>query len=234
MSEAAARLAAVSQRIAQACRCVGRAVDDVQLIAVSKRVPALAVREMANVGQRDFGESYVQEAIAKIDALQDLNLTWHFIGPVQANKTALIARHFDWVHSVDRLRVAQRLSEQRDALLPPLKCLIQVNISGEPQKHGVAPDALPALVKAVQALPQLAFCGLMGMAEDSDDEPRLLAQFGLLAGLARALDAQGIPCPVLSMGMSGDLEQAIAQGATHIRVGAALFGPRLPSKESPA
>ncbi len=226
-----ANLTSLSERITVAARRAARRAGSVTLIAVSKTFPAEAVLALASCGQRDFGESYVQEALAKIDAVRaaapDLPLVWHFIGPIQSNKTRQIAEHFDWVQSVERLKIAQRLSEQRPAQLPPLNVLLQVNISGEASKSGAAPDELPALARAVAALPRLRLRGLMAIPEPSD-EP---AQQRLpLAAMKRLFDAQRAAgfadWDTLSMGMSADLEAAIEQGATMVRVGTALFGER--------
>lgn len=197
-----------------------------QLLAVSKTWPAESVREAAAAGQRAFGESYVQEAIDKLDALAGLGLEWHFIGPLQSNKTRPVANAFAWVHSVDRLRIAQRLSEQRDVHLPPLQVCIQVNVSGEASKSGVAPDALPDLARAVAALPRLQLRGLMTIPEATSDVVLQRARFATLRQLKDGLVASGLPLDTLSMGMSDDLEAAIAEGATIVRVGTAIFGSR--------
>ena len=197
-----------------------------RLLAVSKTWPAESVREAAAVGQRAFGESYVQEAIDKLDALAGLGLEWHFIGPLQSNKTRSVANAFAWVHSVDRLRIAQRLSEQRDVHLPPLQVCIQVNVSGEASKSGVAPDALPELARAVAALPRLQLRGLMTIPEATADVAVQRARFATLRQLKDGLVDSGLPLDTLSMGMSDDLEAAIAEGATIVRVGTAIFGSR--------
>jgi pyridoxal phosphate enzyme (YggS family) len=226
-----ANLTSLSERITVAARRAARRAESVTLIAVSKTFPAEAVLALARCGQRDFGENYVQEALAKIDAVRaaapDLPLVWHFVGPIQSNKTRQIAEHFDWVQSVERLKIAERLSEQRPAQLPPLNVLLQINISGEASKSGAAPDELPALARAVAALPRLRLRGLMAIPEPSD-EP---AQQRLpLAAMKRLFDAQRAAgfadWDTLSMGMSADLEAAIEQGATMVRVGTALFGER--------
>lgn len=196
------------------------------MLAVSKTWPAESVREAAAAGQRAFGESYVQEAIDKLDALAGLGLEWHFIGPLQSNKTRPVANAFAWVHSVDRLRIAQRLSEQRDVHLPPLQVCIQVNVSGEASKSGVAPDALPDLARAVAALPRLQLRGLMTIPEATSDVVLQRARFATLRQLKDGLVASGLPLDTLSMGMSDDLEAAIAEGATIVRVGTAIFGSR--------
>ena len=226
-----ANLTSLSERITVAARRAARRAESVTLIAVSKTFPAEAVLALARCGQRDFGENYVQEALAKIDAVRaaapDLPLVWHFIGPIQSNKTRQIAEHFDWVQSVERLKIAQRLSEQRPAQLPPLNVLLQVNISGEASKSGAAPDELPALARAVAALPRLRLRGLMAIPEPSDEPAQ---QRVPLAAMKRLFDAQRAAgfadWDTLSMGMSADLEAAIEQGATMVRVGTALFGER--------
>jgi len=221
-----ARLQNIAERIARAAIVSGRDPSDVRLLAVSKTWPAESVREAADAGQRAFGESYVQEAIDKLDALADLGLEWHFIGPLQSNKTRPVANGFAWVHSVDRLRIAQRLSEQRDVHLPPLQVCIQVNVSGEASKSGVAPDALPELARAVAALPRLQLRGLMTIPEATSDVALQRARFASLRQLKDGLVASGLPLDTLSMGMSDDLEAAVAEGATIVRVGTAIFGAR--------
>ncbi len=190
----------------------------VRLVAVSKRQPVEAIRALAELGQRDFGENYLQEALDKQPDLADLPLTWHFIGPIQSNKTRSIAAHFDWVHSVDRVKIARRLGEQRDPALGPLKVLIQVNVDGETSKSGAEPEDVPAIVAACAECPTLELRGLMCIPR-----PGNTAAFEQLAALNRSLAE---PLPDLSMGMSGDFEAAIAAGATIVRVGTALFGPR--------
>jgi hypothetical protein len=200
----------------------------VHLLAVSKTQPAEAVRAAFDAGQRAFGENYVQEALAKIAALADLRaqLQWHLIGPLQSNKTRVVAEAFDWVQSVDRLKIAQRLSEQRPPGLPPLNICLQVNISGEASKSGVLPAELPALAEAVAALPRLRLRGLMAIPEPEEDFERQRAPHRALRELLEALNAQGLALDTLSMGMSADVEAAIAEGATLVRVGTALFGAR--------
>jgi pyridoxal phosphate enzyme (YggS family) len=202
----------------------------VTLVAVSKTCPADAVREAVAAGQRDFGENYVQEAIAKIAALDDLRagIAWHLIGPLQSNKTRDVAAHFDWVHSIDRLKLAQRLSEQRPAQLPPLQVCLQVNISGEPSKSGVAPGEALALAHAVAALPRLRLRGLMSIPEPAPDFASQRAPHRALRELMATLVADGLALDTLSMGMSADLEAAIAEGATQVRIGTAIFGARTP------
>ncbi|AFK69106.1 YggS family pyridoxal phosphate-dependent enzyme [Pseudomonas sp. DCB_CB] len=223
MSTLADNLSAISARIASAAQAVGRDPASVQLLAVSKTKPASAIREIHAAGVRDFGENYLQEALTKQQALSDLPLIWHFIGPIQSNKTKAIAEHFDWVHSVDRLKIAQRLSEQRPAGLAPLNICLQVNVSGEDSKSGCTPADLPALAKAVAALPNLRLRGLMAIPEPTEDRATQEAAFASLRKLQEGL---GFGLDTLSMGMSHDLEAAIAQGATWVRIGTALFGAR--------
>ncbi len=196
------------------------------LIAVSKTHPAEMVRAAAAAGQRDFGENYVQEALAKIAALSDLPLTWHFIGPIQSNKTRAIAESFHWVHSLDREKIAVRLSEARPAHLPPLNVCIEVNVSGEASKSGVAPDELAALARRVSSLPRLSLRGLMAIPEPTPDAELQRRRFRMLRELKDALAGEGLALDALSMGMSADLETAIAEGATMVRVGTAIFGER--------
>ncbi len=197
-----------------------------RLLAVSKTWPADSVREAAAAGQRAFGENYVQEGVAKVEALAGLGLEWHFIGPLQSNKTRLVANSFAWVHSIDRLKIAERLSEQRDVHLPPLEVCIQVNVSGEASKSGVAPDDLPELARAVAALPRLRLRGLMAIPEPTSDVALQRARFASLRQLRDQLNAGGLQLDTLSMGMSDDLEAAIAEGSTMVRVGTAIFGGR--------
>lgn len=197
-----------------------------RLLAVSKTWPADSVREAAAAGQRAFGENYVQEGVAKVEALAGLGLEWHFIGPLQSNKTRLVANSFAWVHSIDRLKIAERLSEQRDVHLPPLDVCIQVNVSGEASKSGVAPDDLPELARAVAALPRLRLRGLMAIPEPTSDVALQRARFASLRQLREQLNAGGLQLDTLSMGMSDDLEAAIAEGSTMVRVGTAIFGGR--------
>jgi pyridoxal phosphate enzyme (YggS family) len=221
----------VHERIAHACAVAGRPVQTVTLLAVSKTFGAEAVREAHAAGQRRFGENYVQEATEKIAALADLRseLEWHLIGPLQSNKTRVVAETFDWVHSVDRLKVAQRLSEQRPPQLPPLQVCLQVNISGEASKSGVAPDEVPALASAVAALPRLTLRGLMAIPEPAGDEAAQRAPHRALRELLQALRQRGLAADTLSMGMSADLEAAVLEGATIVRIGSAIFGSRPPA-----
>ena len=222
----------VSHRIKQACAAADRAQDEVTLLAVSKTFGPEAVREAAACGQFRFGENYVQEALDKMAALGDARasggqaLEWHLIGPLQSNKTRPVAERFDWVHSVDRLKIAQRLSEQRPAGLPPLNVLVQVNTSGEDSKSGIAPAEAPALARAIALLPRLRLRGLMALPAPSPDEAAQHAAHHGLKTLFDTLRAEGLPLDTLSMGMSADLEAAIAEGATMVRVGTAIFGGR--------
>lgn len=196
------------------------------LLAVSKTRPAEDIRAAHALGINDFGENYLQEALPKIEALQALGLTWHFIGPIQSNKTRPIAEHFDWVHSVDRDKIARRLNEQRPADAPPLQVCLQVNVSGEASKSGVSPAELPALAEAVMQLPRLRLRGLMAIPAATTSEAQQRATFAQLRGLFEDLQPRAPDLDTLSMGMSGDLESAIAEGSTLLRIGTALFGPR--------
>ena len=220
------RLQAVKSRIAAACAGVGRDPRDIVLVAVGKTFPAESLRAAHAAGQRDFGENQVQEALAKIGELRDLALVWHFIGPVQSNKTRAVAERFDWVHSIDRLKIAERLSAQRPAALPPLQACVQVNVSGEAAKAGVPPLEAPALARAVAGLPRLRLRGLMAIPEPTTDAALARRRFETVRDLAAQLVRDGLPLDTLSMGMSDDLEAAIAAGATMVRVGTAIFGPR--------
>jgi PLP dependent protein len=230
MASIESHLAAVKGRIRQACLAHGRAPEHVALLAVSKTFGADAVRAAHACGQRAFGENYVQEGVAKVAELQDLRagLEWHLIGPLQSNKTRVVAETFDWVHSVDRLKIAQRLAEQRPPGLPPLQLCLQVNVSGEDSKSGVSPAELPALAIAVAALPasRVQLRGLMGIPEPSSDPAAQRAPHRLLRELLTALNAQGLALDTLSMGMSADVEAAVAEGSTVVRVGSAIFGSR--------
>jgi PLP dependent protein len=228
MASIAVKLQQVCARIAAACAAAQRPVQSVTLLAVSKTFAAEAVREAQAAGQSAFGENYVQEALAKIDALADLRgaIEWHLIGPLQSNKTREVALAFDWVHSIDRLKVAERLSAQRPAGLAPLQVCLQVNVSGEARKSGVAPAELPALAHAVAALPGLRLRGLMSIPEPAADFEAQRPPHRRLRELFDALRDQGLDLDTLSMGMSADLEAAIAEGATIVRVGTALFGGR--------
>lgn len=230
MSTIAGNLQAVEATIEAACRAAERPRSTVRLLAVSKTFPAEAVLEAAACGQRAFGENYLQEGIDKIaavaKALPDTPLEWHFIGPIQSNKTRPIAAHFDWVHTVERLKIAQRLSEQRPPELGPLNICLQVNISGEASKSGIQPAELPALAQAVAALPNLRLRGLMAIPEPQDDPELQRLPFARLRALAQDIVKSGIHLDTLSMGMSGDMRAAILEGATIVRVGSAIFGAR--------
>ena len=223
MSTIAENIAKVGERIREAAQASGRDLNSIGLLAVSKTKPSAAVREAFAAGLRDFGENYLQEALEKQVELSDLPLIWHFIGPIQSNKTKPIAEHFAWVHSVDRLKVAQRLSEQRPVSLPPLNICLQVNVSLEPSKSGCAPDELTALALAVSQLPNLCLRGLMAIPEPTDD---VAAQRAAFARLRELRDGLPMPLDTLSMGMSHDLEAAVAEGATIVRIGTAIFGER--------
>ena len=223
MSTIADNIVEVEARIRAAALAVQRDVTCIHLLAVSKTKPAAALREAYAAGIRDFGENYLQEARAKQVELADLPLCWHFIGPIQSNKTRDIAEHFAWVHSVDRLKIVQRLSEQRPAELPPLNICIQVNVSGEASKSGCTPHDLPALATAINALPRLKLRGLMAIPEPTEDRAAQDAAFATVRQLQESLN---MGLDTLSMGMSHDLESAIAQGATWVRIGTALFGAR--------
>lgn len=230
MGSIVGNLQQVQQRIGRACTGAGRNPGDVVLLAVSKTFPAAAVREAHAAGQTAFGENYVQEALAKIEALADLRpaLQWHLIGPLQSNKTRLVAEAFDWVHAIDRLKIAQRLAEQRPAWLPPMQLCLQVNISGEASKSGVLPGEALALARAVVALPaeRVRLRGLMAIPEPEGDEAAQRAPHRALRELLAALNDRGLALDTLSMGMSADLEAAVAEGATLVRVGTAIFGAR--------
>jgi PLP dependent protein len=217
-------------RIGDACTLAQRPVQSVTLLAVSKTQPPEAVRRAHAAGQRLFGENYVQEALAKIEALADLraDIEWHLIGPLQSNKTREVAAAFDWVHTVDRLKIAQRLSEQRPAHLPPLQVCVQVNVSAEASKAGVEPAEASVLAQAISLLPRLRLRGLMSIPEAVDGFQAQRAPHRRLRELFEALRSQGLALDTLSMGMSADLEAAIAEGSTVVRVGSALFGARAP------
>jgi pyridoxal phosphate enzyme (YggS family) len=219
-------LALVHAQIQAACQAAGRAESSVRLLAVSKTWGADAVRAAHAAGQTAFGENYIQEAVDKITVLQDLPLEWHCIGPIQSNKTRLVAEHFDWVHSIDRLKIAQRLSEQRPAHLPPLQVCIQVNVDGGETKSGVIPQDLPALAQAVAALPNMQLRGLMTIPEPAESEAAARAVHRQARLLLESLIAQGLAIDTLSMGMSADMAPAIAEGSTLVRVGTAIFGKR--------
>ena len=219
-------LAQVHAQIRAACQAADRPESDVRLLAVSKTWGADTVRAAHAAGQTAFGENYIQEAVDKITELRDLPLEWHCIGPIQSNKTRLVAEHFDWVHSIDRLKIAQRLSEQRPNHLPPLQVCIQVNVDGGATKSGVAPQDLPALAQAVAALPRLQLRGLMTIPEPAESHEAARAVHRQARQLFEALQAQGLALDTLSMGMSADMEAAILEGSTLVRVGTAIFGKR--------
>jgi pyridoxal phosphate enzyme (YggS family) len=226
MTTISSNLQAVHARIAKACEAVSRPPQSVCLLAVAKTWPAQDVRAAAACGQQAFGENYVQEGVDKIATLAALNLEWHFIGPLQSNKTRAVAEHFAWAHSVGRLKIAERLSAQRPEHLPPLQVCIQVNVSGEASKSGVEPAAALALALAVAKLPRLHLRGLMAVPEPSEDAPRLQQQFSAMQDLFAQLKAAGLGLDTLSMGMSHDMEIAIEYGATMVRIGTAIFGAR--------
>lgn len=223
MSTIAENIAKVGVRIREAAQASQRDCASIGLLAVSKTKPAAAIRQAYAAGVQNFGENYLQEALDKQSELHDLEVTWHFIGPIQSNKTKPIAEHFDWVHSVDRLKIAERLSAQRPAHLPPLNICLQVNVSGEASKSGCSPDQLSALAHAVSQLPNLRLRGLMAIPEPTDDPGEQRAAFARLRELQQQLN---LGLDTLSMGMSHDLEAAIAEGATWVRIGTALFGAR--------
>ncbi|WP_349263404.1 YggS family pyridoxal phosphate-dependent enzyme [Steroidobacter sp.] len=214
------------QRIASAATRWGRLCDSVGLVAISKGHPTVAIRELAALGQRDFGENYLQEALPKLQELQDLKLTWHFTGQLQGNKTRPVAEHFDWVHTLDRERIAIRLNEQRPHYAPPLNICVQVSLEPEPGKGGVPPEEVLPLARKVATLPKLKLRGLMCIPppRESFDEQRAL--FEQLAVLQRQLVDAGLALDTLSMGMTADLEAAVAAGATWVRIGTAIFGER--------
>ncbi|MES2949252.1 MAG: YggS family pyridoxal phosphate-dependent enzyme [Pseudomonadota bacterium] len=226
MTMIADNLHQVQTRIAQACSLAGRASDAVTLLAVSKTFGADALARAHAAGQTAFGENYIQEAVEKIQALRALPLQWHCIGPIQSNKTRLVAEHFDWVHTVDRLKIAQRLSEQRPKHLAPLQVCIQVNVDGGASKSGVAESEALALAQAVNVLPRLHLRGLMCIPEPAPDFAASCVVFTRARGLFDQMNMAGMALDTLSMGMSADLEAAIASGSTLVRVGSAIFGSR--------
>lgn len=226
MTSISERLQAVKSRLRQAEIEAGRAPDSVELIAVSKTQPADAIREAFISGQCAFGENYLQESLEKMAALADLPLEWHFIGPIQSNKTRPIAENFAWAHGVDRLKIAQRLSDSRPAALPPLNICIEVNVSGEESKGGVEPNDVQALAAAVAQLPRLKLRGLMAIPAPTNDIALQRQQFRMLRELLESLKHRGLVLDTLSMGMSEDFPAAIAEGATLVRIGTAIFGPR--------
>jgi pyridoxal phosphate enzyme (YggS family) len=225
MGTIAANLQAARERIARAAAAAGRSADDIALVAVSKTFAAAMVVEAFGCGQRTFGENQAQEGVKKIAELVHLDIIWHFIGPIQSNKTRTIAEHFQWVHGIERERIAERLNDARPAALPPLEVCIQVNVSGEASKSGVAPGEETALAEAIARLPRLRLRGLMAIPEPTDPAHRR-RQFARLRELKDALIARGYSLDTLSMGMSDDFEDAILEGATMVRVGSAIFGSR--------
>lgn len=218
---------ALRERIAGAAKEAGRNAEEIHIVAVTKTWPAEVVREAASLGQREFGENQAQEAIPKIERLSDMQLEWHFIGAIQSNKTRLLAENFSWVHTVDREKIAQRLNDSRPSSLSPLNVCLQVNISHEPQKSGVAPGEAFELAAFVSALPRLTLRGLMAIPEMTSDFSAARAQFRALRELRGELAGKGFALDTLSMGMSHDLEAAILEGATIVRVGTAIFGERM-------
>jgi pyridoxal phosphate enzyme (YggS family) len=228
MATIAANIQQVHERIARACAVAQRPVQSVTLLTVSKTYSPDAVREAIAAGERRFGENYVQEGVDKIGALIELRgeLEWHLIGPLQSNKTRVVASQFDWVHTVDRLKIAERLSDQRPPELPPMQVCLQVNTSGEATKSGLLPAELPAVARSVAALPRLRLRGLMAIPEPSDDPEEQRATHRKLRELFEALRADGLDLDTLSMGMTADLEAAILEGSTMVRVGTAIFGAR--------
>ena len=228
MLEIETNLQSIWLRMAQACEAAGRDPASVRLLAVSKTFAAQAVAQAHAAGQCDFGENYIQEGVEKIQALAHLPLVWHCIGPIQSNKTRLVAEHFDWVHSVDRLKIAQRLSEQRPAARGPLQVCMQVNVDGGPTKAGVPPEQAAELARQIASLPGLRLRGIMSIPEPAPDFASALAVHQRSLALYEALKAQGFDLDTLSLGMSADLEAAIQAGSTMVRVGSAIFGARTP------
>ena len=226
MSTLASALQSVRERIDRAARAAGRDASEIQLLAVSKTWPAPRLREAWQAGQRAFGENYAQEGVQKIGQLTALPIEWHFVGPVQSNKTRALAESFAWVHSVDREKIAARLSAARPPDLPPLDICLQVNVSGEATKGGVAPADACALARAVASLPHLRLRGLMSIPRPERDEAAQRHWFRMLREIKDRIGAEGIALDTLSMGMSDDLEAAVLEGATIVRVGTAIFGPR--------
>ena len=228
MLEIETNLQSIWLRMAQACEAAGRDPASVRLLAVSKTFAAHAVAQAHAAGQCDFGENYIQEGVEKIQALAHLPLVWHCIGPIQSNKTRLVAEHFDWVHSVDRLKIAQRLSEQRPAARGPLQVCMQVNVDGGPTKAGVPPEQAAALASQIASLPRLRLRGIMSIPEPAPDFASALAVHQRSLAVYEALQAEGFGLDTLSLGMSADLEAAIQAGSTMVRVGSAIFGARTP------
>lgn len=224
-------LLGVSKRIAEAAQACGREPGEIRLLAVSKRHPATAIVQAWDAGQKDFGENFLQEALTKMTELGHLPLSWHFIGRIQSNKTRQIAEQFQWVHTVDRLKIAQRLSEQRPESLPALNVCIQVNVGDPDHKAGAPCEQVAELAGQINALPRLRLRGLMCLPPESEDLTVQRGYFNILSGLRRELDRLGIKMDTLSMGMSGDLEAAIAEGATMVRIGTAVFGQRMATQD---
>ena len=220
-------LANIRARIGSAASAAERDADSILLLAVSKRKPASDIRLAYVAGQRDFGENYLQEALQKMQELEELEINWHFIGAIQSNKTRSIAEAFDWVHCIDRTKIAKRLSEQRPATLAPLNVCIQVNIDHEESKAGIDLAELPELAAEISALPGIRLRGLMAIPAPREDYAQQLESFARLADALAALQQQGIDCDTLSMGMTQDMEAAIAKGSTLVRIGTAIFGERL-------
>lgn len=228
MENVARNLAAVHARVEAAAGRAGRDPGEIRLLAVSKMQPAGVLAEAWEAGQRDFGENYLQEALPKLEALADCDVRWHFIGGLQSNKTRAVAERFDWVHTVDRESIARRLSDQRPAGLPPLHICLQVNVSGEGSKGGIAPERLPELADTVAGLPRIRLRGLMAIPAPAQDPEAQRVPFRRLRELMQALNARGHRLDSLSMGMSDDLEAAVTEGATIVRIGSAIFGARGP------
>ena len=226
MSSIAQSLEKIRNRVTVLERRYERSPGAVRVLAVSKTKPPEAVRAAAEIGQREFGENHVQDALTKLDALASLDLIWHFIGPIQSNKTRVVAARFHWVHSIDRAKIARRLNEQRPDGLPPLEVCIQVNLSGETSKSGVEPQQVEELAQVVSELPRLRLRGLMTLPQPCDELDDQRRPFAALRGLLETLNAGGLALDTLSMGMTNDMEAAIAEGATIIRIGTAIFGPR--------
>jgi len=220
------QLKSIRQKISKAEHTYLRDPGSVALLAVSKTKPASAIEEAYACGQRAFGENYAQELLEKAETLKNLDIEWHYIGPLQSNKTKIIAEHADWMHSIDREKIARRISEQRSSELPPLNICLQVNISGEESKSGVSPEELPALANAVSNLPNIRLRGIMALPAPSPDMAEQRAAFAQVRSLFETLKAEGLDVDTLSMGMTGDLEAAVAEGSTMVRIGTAIFGAR--------
>lgn len=226
MSRIAHNLALVKERIQQAAQQCGRNPDEIQLLGVSKRFAADDIRVAFEAGVTQFGESYLQEALPKMASLTDVDIVWHFIGPIQSNKTRQIAEHFHWAHSVDRFKIASRLSEQRPSKLEPLNVCIQVNISMEETKSGIIAEAAKEFALELSQLSRIRLRGLMAIVEKTSDQQRQRAMFSQLRHMFDDLNQQGLKLDTLSMGMTNDLEAAVMEGSTMLRVGTGLFGPR--------